>query len=430
MTTINEIINILKIHKNDVKLNLYKFLETYKHTSINKREEFSNPDNQPKVEIKYINNSEFININYFEYSHSSATININIVSDIKLIDKSSGNEISSVAGISLPELKTHKNYSLISDGEVNCSSLPIKFNNITPFNELKNLGVVSGDYNPDETYHISLSYPIRSNMYDSQKLYESIDTIMNIKMISSMLSALTKETTSYTPEQIQILKEHCLTKSLNVSIPAPTLNIDLDEAVQNNKLQVKKVNKVKIGTLSILNSDKLRSANEMFARYYETSTDKKPKFNIILEDIPFTAKILSARSKETTSDIIQKELMDAFIGIKSSDRFEQLCQKLNCNELSNSIVKLKNSDLTDIIENCKLKFKQYENQLWESEICPLILESAFMGNVPTNLNAIKMTKEELILNHPFISLSKDEQSSTFYVINDLIISISNENKYM
>ena len=82
-----------------------------------------------------------------EINRNTATANIRLVRDVNLVEKKTGTIIEKVAGIPL-DLKDFRNYTLIGDGEVTTTKLPIQTSDKRAFRALKALGVVDGEFDP------------------------------------------------------------------------------------------------------------------------------------------------------------------------------------------------------------------------------------------------------------------------------------------
>jgi hypothetical protein len=139
--------------------------------------------------------------------------------------------------------------------------------------------------------------------------------------LSSVCAAHLKEASDeFTPEQVEELKRHYLSKSLYLNFPTTTEYTDLKEALSAGTVDTRTSYKIDVGSREILNLSKLHSANKALERLYEVTDASgkkldKPKFEDCLDGASFKRKQLSARTKVTKVDELMMRLMDDFLGV-------------------------------------------------------------------------------------------------------------------
>src|SRR5262249_8148630 len=113
------------------------------------------------------------------------------------------------------------------------------------------------------------------------------DELARLKVLSSLAGAhLKEEAAEYTPEQVEELKKHYLSKSLFLNFPTTNPYKDLKEAIADGSVDTRTSYKIDVGNKQILNLSKLHSANKFLERMYEvTGPDGKPMEKPAFEDV-------------------------------------------------------------------------------------------------------------------------------------------------
>lgn len=435
MPTILEVLNVIDKHKHNVKLDIKSFLKDYKSVSVKRLVGTRTEDGtlvEPEFDIEEVNKTDFANINSFQFSRASATINMNTAYTVNLVNRKTRKIINEVAGITLDNLKNYHSYTLISNGDVHSKNLPLKIEKKSAFDDLKSINAVTGTFTPGSVYNISLDRPVCNLNISVGKIKEAIENAFAAKIINGFLTAISKEVSAeYTPEQIEALKKHGLSKSLNINFPTVNSYSSLEEAIKNGEIDKRTVYNIMFGTVDILSTDSFYSANEIFQRYYAIGENKKPKLSVILENKNLTEKTLSARSKETAADLYQKELLDSFIGQARVTKtlFEKVCNRAGCTDLIKSVIHMEGEELLRAIEDAKIKMNAFENEIWNTVLCPIVFYIGSSGLIPDELNGCMMDADLLMKKYPKLSLSKTEKTGTFFVIDNMILSVYSKEVY-
>ena len=136
----------------------------------------------------------------------------------------------------------------------------------------------------------------------------------------------------YTPDQVDALKQYCL--SANLYFNAPTCNwyTDLQDALAKGQIDTRIAYKVDFGTTDLISTSKLHSANKFLDRMYEVQVAgkalDKPTFDALLAadttQLVVKHKVLSARTKVTKIDTMMKEVYDDLFGLVDTGKLVKM----------------------------------------------------------------------------------------------------------
>jgi Mg-chelatase subunit ChlD len=441
-SSILDVVSILDENRHDILLNVEKLRSSYIRRGLRKvagKREKDGTVTVPLVDTKIADDNEFVKMGSFDINRDSATINMQIERRCNLIDRDTGKVIHEVAGILLDNLKDYKKYTIVGDGEVNLSSMFVKFSTKEAFDSVRNIGAVSGEYSHSQEYEIKLSeMPVSSLTADMSVTKDDFEKIALLNIASRALNELSKgKSSEYTAEQVEELKRHCLSDSLYVNIPMMNEHDDLDEAIASGDVDSRTAYKIGIGTTEILNVSKFKSANAFLERMYvvtrmdenmnQVEEIEKPKFGEVFFDksVSFSHKKLSARTKVTHSDNMQKAVFDEILDFSEPDFLKVIAGIINVPELVEIGWRhsLGEEETTKIVERAKRAIASKERELWATVVSPLIFHIGSTGIMPKRMNAKAMTPEEIMEKHDGLNLTKAEKEGIFFEIDGIVISV-------
>ena len=271
---------------------------------------------------------------------------------VRLVPAAGGAPIAKVAGIELNNLSTFNNYTLVGDGELNVPYLKIKISDKSLFDKLMHEGVLEVEgqaatkYEKDQEYTLRLDQlPIVPPFEGTVQLDGAFNELAQLKVMSSLCGAHLKEAAAdLTPEQVEELKKHYLSKSLFLSFPTANPYVKLEDALSDGSVDTRTSYKIDIGTKTILNLSKLHSANKFLERMYEViGADSKPMDKPAFEDVldgtvTYKHKQLSAKTKVTKVDDFMKDLFDDFLGLRPNGKAVKVLEGVGAEKLA-AIVK-------------------------------------------------------------------------------------------
>jgi hypothetical protein len=262
------------------------------------------------------------------------------------------------------------------------------------------------------------------------------DELSRLKVLSSIVSAyLDADTGALTPEQMQELKRHYLSRNLYVNFPTTTPYADLKQALAEGSVDTRISYKVDIGDRTILNLSKLSSANAFLERMYEVvrpdgRTVDHPTFAALLDGTATVRhKKLSAKTKVTKADEFMKGLFDDFLGIKPNGQAVKVLESVGADKLA-AVVRGRAKGMQpdrkaflEALADARKKLDARGDEVFRDRLSPLVFYVGATGLLPDEVPAKALTAEQLHAKYPGLSLSKDEKDGTFFELGDTILSV-------
>jgi Mg-chelatase subunit ChlD len=404
---------------------------------------------EPTLKTEFVNDDEYLPITSFEVNRNSATLNMMLTRKVRLVPAAGGKPITEVAGIKLDNLTTFNNYTLVGDGELNVPYLKVKIGDKKLFDTLAGMGVLEADGLPAVKYAADREYTLRLDQLPlvppfggSIDLTGVFDELARLKVLSSLCAAhLKEEAADLTPEQVEQLKAHYLSKNLYLNFPTTTPYTDLKQALAEGSVDTRTSYKIDIGDRTILNLSKLHSANKFLDRMYEvTRADGapvgKPAFEDLLDgDVTYKHKTLSARTKVTKVDEFMKGLFDDFLGVRPNGSAVKVLESVGASKLA-AVVKDRakgkqpaRKAFVEALADARKKLDARSDDLFREKLSPLVFYVGATGLLPDEADARALSAEQLMAKYPDLALSKDEKEGTFFELGDTILSVYAEAEY-
>ena len=268
----------------------------------------------------------FVPYSTISFSGSTASANLLVSVPADVVDNATDEVIRRVAGIKL-DLRQHRNYTLISDGEVNLPVLPLHVTNKAAFGRLQAKGVLpeTAVFTPGVVQYIALTdRPLVNDSADTD-----IQTLLRIRELFTLntrisirkgweagLSPEVVESPLFylTPEQVEALAAVDVTPKLNFSPKTTVPYLNQAEAVAKGELDSYTRYEVTFGLVNVAVSwDELHSGNELLARFYQKVGDPKAKItwaDVSSGQAKIEPKELSSRTKITAVDVFQRAILE------------------------------------------------------------------------------------------------------------------------
>ncbi len=368
---------------------------------------------------------------------------------VRLVPAAGGKPITQVAGIKLDNLSTFNQYTVVGDGELNVPYLKVKISDKKLFDALQKEGVLEVDgtpatsYSKDQEYTLRLDeLPVVPPFEGSVNLTGVFDELMRLKVLSSLCGAhLKEEAAELTPEQVEELKKHYLSKNLYLNFPTTNPYTDLQQALAEGTEDTRTSYKIDVGDRTILNLSKLHSANKFLERMYEVVGPdgkplEKPSFEDVLDgNVTYRHKQLSAKTKVTKVDEFMKTLFDDFLGVKPNGSAVKVLKSVGADKLA-AIVEGRakgkqpsRKDFVAALTEAKKKLDARSDDVFREKLSPLVFYVGATGLLPDEVEAKALSAEQLQAKYPELALSKDEKEGTFFEIGDTILSVYAKTEY-
>ena len=445
-----DLVSILREHTSEFTVNLTELKAHYNARGVSRvagtRDDEGNLVT-PRLKTAYTDDETAVRVNGFDINRNTATINMRVARPVNLIEED-GTVIDEVAGIPL-DLSTFNNYTIVGDGSLNLTHLNVQINSKKLFRALTKAGVLAGDFDPTKTYRVSFAgRPLVnfSQSFDPSVLDGLFDKLATAKVLSSMVSALLKESSDmYTPDQIAALKDHYLSPNLNINFPTTNPYTDLQEALNSGSIDTRVSYKVDIGSCDILNLSKLHSANKCLERFFTAETRdengkitavKKPPMTLFWDETAnFNYKKLSARTKITPVDDLMKPIFEDFLGLGEGDALTAALKFIGAADLMDDVqaVVERTVDQDTAIETLTelgARADRLMNRIFREDISPLVFYIGSAGLVPDEFGVKAQTADDISEAYPDLKLSKAEKEGTFFDLpNGTIITVFTKSEY-
>jgi len=447
-----ELINILDANRGNFVINRQALTDVYIRRGL-KRIQGSRDDNgkvvEPTLKTEFVNEDKYLPISSFDINRNTASMNMMLTRKVQLVPAAGGKPITEVAGIKLDNLSTFNNYTLVGDGELSVPYLKVKIAEKSLFEKLNNEGVLEVDGSPATKFDKEQEYTLRLDELPIVPPFEGninldgvFDELARLKVLSSLCGAhLKEESAELTPEQVEELKKHYLSKSLFLNFPTTTPYAKLEEALADGSVDTRTSYKIDIGTKQILNLSKLNSANKFLERMYEvTGADgkplEKPAFEDVLDgNVTYKHKTLSAKTKVTKVDDFMKALFDDFLGLRAGGAAVKVLESVGADKLA-AIVKDRakgkqsaRKAFVEALADARKKLDARSEELFTKKLSPLVFYVGSTGLLPDEIDAKAQSADVLAGKYPDLAFSKDEKEGMFFEVGDTILSVYAKTEY-
>lgn len=424
-----------------LRLNTKTLMANYKRQGVKRIGGTRNDDGTvtpPEFELKA--GGDWAEVLSFDFNRNTATVNILTAKKASLVKCATGEVISEVAGLDVTDLKDYRNYTLVSDGTICTPVLPLKISDKRCHKALADLGVVTGDFDPNAEIEVNLGALSLISFDKKFALAGDVyDRLCKMTAASKLLSACVKEASdAFTAEQIAELKAHYLSSSLYFSGPTTTHYADLTEALNKGEVDTRLSYKIDVGNAEITALSKLPSANAFCERRFTLTVGgnavDKPKMPAVLETTAvWGEKVLGPRIKLTKVDDLLFPIFKSFLLDGGKGAFEDT---LRASGVEDEVVAALlgalagNGDKVEAILAASRQVNAALESVYLNEVSPLVFYIGATGLVPDDLGAKAHTADQVVTVFPDIALSKDEKEGMFYTLpNGLILTVFTKGEY-
>lgn len=437
-TSVLEITQVLNRFASDLEVNIKKIRQNYVRRGLEKIPGHRDDDGNlipPKYELQPIESDDFVEIVECEINQNTANINLTVSDPVQLVPVGKKKAITEVSGVDISELREFKAFTIVGDGRLNLSSLELKINDKRAFQALKKLDVVAGNYSAQKTYTIDLAHrPTLPLDNDYGSIGGIFNTVMTYRAFEGALRGLLKgSSTSLTGDQIKALRSHYITPSLNVSIPSTVPYTNLDDAISSGEVERRPSFIIDIGTTEIQNKSDFRSANQFLKTFYTFADGSEkpgtaPKWDFLKDaNVSLARKKLTKKTKVSTADEFMLKIYDSLLGITSTDFVVDILKGLGKSALGTHIdafaKRSMNATTLAGLEEIQDLLQEAMEDVYTSTISPLVFYIGSTGLLPDEFNAQAYNAEAIENKYPHLSIQKKEESGTFFVFDDNIISV-------
>lgn len=424
------VLTYLNAHTKNLSVDLSAFAQSYKRRGVKRIPGTRLADGtveEPTVASKVRAGGDgWAKVNSFDLNRNTATINMLVSQPIDLFKKGGNTRVASVAGVSLDDLKSFNNYTVVGDGMLNAPTLTLRTADAKTLEGLLAMGAPIVTCTPGQPFNLDLSglplvdYDLNVGAVDGT----TATRLARLTVLSKILNGMVKgDGSGFTSEQVTELKAHYLTPAMYFSPPSTTEYADLNEAIATGKVDTKLSYKVNFGTPAITGLDKLKSGNEYLQRRFTlkvNGTDiEKPTLDYLpLSGSEWGIKKLSARTALDAVDDLSYPIYEGILGLGDGTVLKELLKGVGCVDPDRFLADLKGANARDEIKTAVRFVDDALEGIYET-VRPLAFYIGATGLVPDSLGAKSMTAEEFATAHPEAKLSKAEkEEGTFFLLPD------------
>jgi Mg-chelatase subunit ChlD len=443
---------LLQEHTQDFEIDLRHLRDHYVRRGL-RRVQGTRDENgkliEPHLKTEFADAGDYARVSSFDINRNTANLNVLITRPVRLVPAAGGKPITEVAGIKLDKLTTFNNYTIVGDGELNLKELKIRIGDKKLFDRLVSEGVLEQDGLAPGKFDAKTDYMVRLDNLPVVPPFEGkvdldgvFEDVAQVKVLSSIMGAhLKEESDLYTPEQVEELRKHFLSKNLYLNFPTTTEYTDLQQALAQGSVDTRVSYKIDIGSHTILNLGKLHSANKYLDRMYELVESggqkvEKPNFEMLLDGaVAVRPKQLSARTKVTKVDEFMKRLFDDFLGLDRNGSAVEVLMRVGATDLVRVLQdrakgkKVTRQEFIAALTDARRKLDDYSDAVFNDKVSPVVFYIGATGVLPDEMDTKALAAEQLMAKYPDLALSKDEQEGTFFEVGDAILSVYAKTEY-
>jgi hypothetical protein len=446
-----QVIKILADHRDGFEIHFGHLRDNYVRRGLRRVQGTRDADGkliEPSLKTEFAEKDDYVRAGSFDINRNTANLNVLIPRKVRLVKRDTGELIENVAGISLENLSNFNNYTIVGDGELCVRTLVLRISEKRLFDVLKEHEILEVEGKPASKHSKTTDYTLRLDLLPLVPPFEGtvnldgvFDSLAELKVLSSVCSAhLKEESDTLTPEQVEALKAHYLSKSLFLNFPTTTEYTDLQAALADGSVDTRTSYKIDIGSRTILNLSKLHSANKFLERMYEVLDEKgqkidKAKFEDCLEGVRYQHKTLSARTKVTQIDNFMKRLFDDFLGLAPNGSAVKILQSVGANDLA-AIVEARGKGtqptraaFVKALAAASKALDRAADELFNERVSPLVFYIGSTGTLPDEIDTKAQTADQIVAKYPDLSPSKDESDGMFYEIGNTILTVFAKMEY-
>jgi len=430
------VLGTLATYRNGIRVNVDDLVKGYQRRGLKRIPGVRNDDGSltpPNATLKTAKDRSALPVSGIEINRNTATCNIRMVQDGTLIDQRPGREdqvIAEVEGVPL-SLKDYRNYTMVSDGDLNVTVLPLRITDKRCFKALADLGMVTGTFDPNRQYDLDLSsLPLVDFGQSFDLPGDTFDRLLRLTVLQKLLSGITAGTSeALTAEQIAALKDVHVTPAGYFSPPTTNAYTDLKDALDKGMVDTRLSYKVDIGSPQITNLGKLHSGNAFLDRRF-TVTDadgnevKKPKLPALLDDgMTVAVKALSARTKLDAVDEVMYPVFAEFLNLEDNGHLLAVLGEAGLDYDEKKafdqarIGKVDRDTRVETFTATLRKVNEAIDGIYDQTVSPLVFYVGATGLVPDEFGAKAMTAEQVVEKFPDLKLAKAEkEEGTFFLL--------------
>lgn len=369
-----------------------------------------------KTELRPTDEDTLVEVTSFDLNNTTANINMQVVRSADLYKD--GEKVVAVGGKKLG-LKEIRSYTLVGDGEINASTLPLNISSKALYAELVKAGVLTGGkFDPKVSYVINLTTMAACPFGQSFDVPEVFDELLGLTVKRAMFSTLAAKAAKadeWNEEQLVELKAHDLSASLNYNPSTSNPYTDLNEAISAGEVDSYTSYNITLGDARMVSLKALYSANEYLSRRFTLTKDgeelKKPKFEDFLSGkVVVTEKVLSARTKLNAIDAVMFPIYKDFI---LGGGVDGLTVASDAGAIATKV-----EELEERIE-----------AVYDTKVRPVAFYVGATGLIPEGWDVSVLDAEGLKTRFPDIDIEKKQLEGTFFVSTDIILGVFPEVAY-
>ena len=410
----------------------------------------------PTTRLDATDDPSTVSVSTFKLNNANASLQMLTSRDAALIqiDTLTGAEttLRMVAGKKL-DLALSRSYSLVGDGAVNATLLPLRIASKT-----LHAALVEGHVLPAEPFSATTRYDVQLRdlpviAYDQMDIAPPafvLETMLGLRIQSSMLGACLPggvKAALWTEEQQAELGKVNLSAGLSYSPPTCTPYVDLQTAIANGLVDTRTSIEIELMSRDVAGLSVLYSANEYLNRRFTVRIaptvavmEQGPDGVIATTQVPHgrelakdgTLKKATLLDAATPGSIVQHKVLTPKVteGLDGIDNAMMPVLERFLGLISGGIqdgVTI-TSDMADIARAKVAADAQLE--VLRTQIRPLVFAVGATGLIPDSWGDLPaMTGEQIQAKYPKLFLAKKQKDGTFFEVGATILAVYQSNAY-
>jgi len=446
-SSVLSILSTLSDYAGKWSLSLPDFYANYKRRTVarvaGKLDQDTGEVIAPSTDTVYRDDGKLGLVTSVKVNQTGANVNLTVTRPVSLVWRDSREVITRHAGVDLTNLTQPKSYTVVGDGRLTITKLPIQVHDKRLWKALGQLGLVTGAYQATSTIMIDLTQrPMveYSQKFDATSLQGVFTDVAEYKILTSILNAVKGRTRSesMSADTVAALADICLTPALNISFPTMNPYADRDKALHDGSLDTRIAYSVSLGTDQLTDWGSLSSANkELDRRFVATGADgkkiSKPKMDQVFWDASITVaeKPLTKRTKLTQVDELTFPIMSSFFRLEDFSILRAGLSSDLIEDFEEAVYRQMDDDETVETFNKVLSaLKTAQNRTLQEMWIPVVFYIGTTGLVPDGYLTSANTAEEIKKRYPSLKIGSKFKDNTFFPVDDTtIISVGMSEVY-
>ena len=435
LPSIIEVANLLRVHASSIWIDQCKLHQAYHPVTLKHISGTRDHHGQwtaCHLTTRACDREGLVPLHDVEINQKMAAVRLTLSEQVQLYTPE-GELLNEVAGIQLDDLRQMRSYCMISDGDLRIDLLWMKTSNRSLFNQLKDWGLVEGDFAPDRVFKLTWGHlPFISLEQPSLELTGLFNVLAKGRLLKSFLNAVIGDRSpQFTPDQVSALRENYISPSLRVNLPRCLAYPDLSQAILEGQVDHRTSYEIDLGNYTFPSLDLLPSASSLFKTTYRLVRGDTELQSPSLSQLGEGDVRSRKRLKTTPARTLLRPLMDELLGVDQTGELKEILKTLG---VPPSLVKKMMNISRDQSWMSKKSLRSIEEardcirsglrSLYRERLAPFVFYLSATGMLPDECDAQALLPEETRQLYPQFRLGKRDRSGLVFDLGEgLLITV-------